>query len=167
MRAVKRKITDMTVDELKDVIHEAIAEDMEFGGRPSRSWRTASWWDRSGRRIWTGQPAKKAPLSPGMIWKMHKIILHRNAVKFYRKADNALKERVADAFDVIARNPHLDGHIKKLKGEPQTHASFPHGRSACPLGDRRCAKDCVGQDHRMERSGIQIKVHPFNACFFL
>ncbi len=29
MRAAKRKITDMTVDELKDVIHEAIAEDME------------------------------------------------------------------------------------------------------------------------------------------
>ena len=30
MRAVRRKITDMTVDELKDVIHEAIAEDMEL-----------------------------------------------------------------------------------------------------------------------------------------
>ncbi|HOW57275.1 MAG TPA: hypothetical protein PKZ12_04690 [Smithellaceae bacterium] len=29
MRAIKRKITDMTVDELKDVIHGAIAEDME------------------------------------------------------------------------------------------------------------------------------------------
>jgi hypothetical protein len=29
MRAVKRKITDMTVDELKNVIHEAIAEDMD------------------------------------------------------------------------------------------------------------------------------------------
>ena len=29
MRAVKRKITDMTVDEFKGVIHEAIAEDME------------------------------------------------------------------------------------------------------------------------------------------
>jgi hypothetical protein len=29
MKAVKRKITDMTVDELKDVIHEAIAENME------------------------------------------------------------------------------------------------------------------------------------------
>jgi len=28
-----------------------------------------------------------------------------------------LKERVADAIDVIARNPHLDGHIKKLKGD--------------------------------------------------
>jgi len=48
---------------------------------------------------------------------MHKIILHRNAAKFYRKADNALKERVTDAIDVIARNPHLDGHIKKLKGD--------------------------------------------------
>ena len=29
MRAVKRKITDMSVDELKGVIHEAIPEDME------------------------------------------------------------------------------------------------------------------------------------------
>jgi len=48
---------------------------------------------------------------------MHKIILHRNTVKFYRKADDALKDRVADAVDVIARNPHLGGHIKKLKGD--------------------------------------------------
>jgi len=29
MKAEKRKITDMTVDELKSVIHEAITEDME------------------------------------------------------------------------------------------------------------------------------------------
>ena len=29
MRAVKRKVTDMTVDEIKNLIHEAIAEDME------------------------------------------------------------------------------------------------------------------------------------------
>ncbi len=48
---------------------------------------------------------------------MYKIILHRNAVKFYRKADGALKERAADAIDVITRNPYLDGHIKKLKGD--------------------------------------------------
>ena len=48
---------------------------------------------------------------------MYKIILHRNVVKFYRKADEALKERVAAAIDVIALNPHLDGHIKKLKGD--------------------------------------------------
>lgn len=33
-----------------------------------------------------------------------------------------MQERVADAIDVIARNPHLDGHIKKLKGDLQhTH----------------------------------------------
>jgi hypothetical protein len=30
MRAVKRKVTDMTVDELKGVIHEAISKDMEI-----------------------------------------------------------------------------------------------------------------------------------------
>lgn len=48
---------------------------------------------------------------------MHKIILHRNAVRFYRKADKALKERVSDAIDVIARNPRLDGQVKKLKGD--------------------------------------------------
>jgi len=48
---------------------------------------------------------------------MHKIILHRNAVKFYRKADDGLKERVADAIDIIARNPRLGGHIRKLKGD--------------------------------------------------
>ena len=41
---------------------------------------------------------------------MHKIIFHRNA-------DKALKERVSDAIDVIARNPRLDGHIKRLKGD--------------------------------------------------
>jgi len=29
MRAIKRKVTDMTVDELKGVIHEGISEDME------------------------------------------------------------------------------------------------------------------------------------------
>jgi hypothetical protein len=30
MKAVKRKITDMTIDELKGVIHEAISEDIEI-----------------------------------------------------------------------------------------------------------------------------------------
>ena len=93
MRAAKRKITDMTVDELKGVIHEAIAEDMEVWRETFEIMADSKLMGQSGRRIWTGQPAKKAPLSPGMILKMHKIILHRNAVKFYRKADDALKER--------------------------------------------------------------------------
>ncbi|MBN2439354.1 MAG: type II toxin-antitoxin system RelE/ParE family toxin [Deltaproteobacteria bacterium] len=47
---------------------------------------------------------------------MHKILFHRNAVKFYRKADDALKKRIADAIDVVAGNPRLDSHIKNLKG---------------------------------------------------
>lgn len=42
MRAVKREVMDMTVDELKGIIHEAISEIWKFGGRPSRSWRMAS-----------------------------------------------------------------------------------------------------------------------------
>jgi mRNA interferase RelE/StbE len=58
---------------------------------------------------------------------MHKIILHRNAVKFYPKADELLKERVANAIDVIARNPHLDGHIKKLKGDLKHMHRFRKG----------------------------------------
>ena len=48
---------------------------------------------------------------------MHKILFHRNAVKFYRKADDALKKRIADAIDIVAGNPHPDSHIKKLKGD--------------------------------------------------
>ena len=42
MRAVKRKITDVTVDELKGVIHKLFQKIWRFGGRPSRSRRTAS-----------------------------------------------------------------------------------------------------------------------------
>ena len=30
MKAVKRKVSDMTVDELKSVVHEVITEDMEI-----------------------------------------------------------------------------------------------------------------------------------------
>ncbi len=48
---------------------------------------------------------------------MPKILLHRNAAKFYRNADEALKGRISDAVEAIALNPRLDGHVKKLKGE--------------------------------------------------
>ena len=30
MKAIKKKVSDLTVDELKSVIHEVIAEDMEI-----------------------------------------------------------------------------------------------------------------------------------------
>lgn len=42
MKAAKRKITDMTVDEFKGVIHEAIAEDMEVWREPFEIMVTAS-----------------------------------------------------------------------------------------------------------------------------
>ena len=68
---------------------------------------------------------------------MHKILFHRNAVKFYRKADDALKERIADAIDVIARNPRLDSHIKKLKGDLKHMHRFRAGdlRILYEIGD--------------------------------
>jgi len=48
---------------------------------------------------------------------MPKIILHRNAAKFYRNADEVLKNRIVDAVGALARNPRLGGPVKKLKGE--------------------------------------------------
>ena len=48
---------------------------------------------------------------------MHRIILHKSAVKFYNNADAALKARISAAFDVISENPRYHNHIKKLKGE--------------------------------------------------
>ena len=55
------------------------------------------------------------PAYAGMTTFYEAVIVHRYAVKFYRKADDALKKRVADAIDGIARNPHMDGHIKKRR----------------------------------------------------
>jgi mRNA interferase RelE/StbE len=48
---------------------------------------------------------------------MHRIILHKSAVKFYNNADAILKDRISEAFDVISKNPRYHNHIKKLKGE--------------------------------------------------
>lgn len=48
---------------------------------------------------------------------MHRIILHKNAVKFYNNAEAALKDRISAAFDIISKDPRYHNHIKKLKGE--------------------------------------------------
>jgi len=47
---------------------------------------------------------------------MHDIVLHRHAVKAYKKADSALKKRISEAFDIISKDPRYHPHIKKLKG---------------------------------------------------
>ncbi len=48
---------------------------------------------------------------------MYKIILHKNASKFYAKADTMLHEKINSAIETILQNPHFHIHIKKLQGE--------------------------------------------------
>lgn len=48
---------------------------------------------------------------------MYKVILHKNAAKYYRNADKKLKSRINTAVDTILENPRYHVHIKKLEGE--------------------------------------------------
>jgi mRNA-degrading endonuclease RelE of RelBE toxin-antitoxin system len=47
---------------------------------------------------------------------VYKVILHKNAIKFYRTANENLRERINRAIDFIAQNPHYSIHVKKLQG---------------------------------------------------
>ena len=58
---------------------------------------------------------------------MHKVLLHRNSSKFYQKANELLKRKISVAIDAIAQNPHLDVHVKKLKGELKHMYRFRSG----------------------------------------
>jgi mRNA-degrading endonuclease RelE of RelBE toxin-antitoxin system len=48
---------------------------------------------------------------------MYKVILHKNAAKYYRNADKKLQRRISTAVDTILGNPRYHVHIKKLEGE--------------------------------------------------
>ncbi|HVP76593.1 MAG TPA: type II toxin-antitoxin system RelE/ParE family toxin [Thermodesulfobacteriota bacterium] len=48
---------------------------------------------------------------------MYKVILHKNAAKYYRNADKKLQDRINTAVDIILENPRYHVHIKKLEGE--------------------------------------------------
>ena len=48
---------------------------------------------------------------------MYKLILHKNAAKYYRNADKKLQGRINTAVDTILGNPRHHAHIKKLEGE--------------------------------------------------
>ena len=48
---------------------------------------------------------------------MYKVILHKVAVKFYKRADTNLRKRINSAIEVIVQNPCYHIHIKKLKGD--------------------------------------------------
>ena len=58
---------------------------------------------------------------------MHKIILHKNAAKFYKNAVVSLKDRISAALHLIAKDPHYHPHIKKLKGELKNMYRFRLG----------------------------------------
>ena len=46
---------------------------------------------------------------------MYKVILHKNAVKFYVKSDTKLRQRVDAAIETIIQNLSCDIHIKNYK----------------------------------------------------
>jgi mRNA interferase RelE/StbE len=48
---------------------------------------------------------------------MYKIILHKNAAKYYSNADKKLQGRISAAVGTISENPRYHVHIKKLEGE--------------------------------------------------
>jgi mRNA interferase RelE/StbE len=48
---------------------------------------------------------------------MYKVILHKNAAKYYRNADKKLQGRINTAVDIILENPRYYVHIKKLEGD--------------------------------------------------
>lgn len=48
---------------------------------------------------------------------MYKIILHKNAAKYYRNADKKLQGRISTPVGTISENPRYHVHIKKLEGE--------------------------------------------------
>ncbi len=48
---------------------------------------------------------------------MYKIILYKDAVKFYEKMADTLRKKINVAIDSIAKNPYHNIHIKKLRGE--------------------------------------------------
>ena len=48
---------------------------------------------------------------------MYKVVLHKNAVKFYVKSDADLRKRIDAAIETITQDPTYNIHIKKLQGE--------------------------------------------------
>ncbi len=48
---------------------------------------------------------------------MYKVILHKNAAKFYKNVERKLQQRIAAAIKSISENPHYHVHIRKLEGE--------------------------------------------------
>lgn len=48
---------------------------------------------------------------------MYKVVLYKDAIKFYEKVADNLRRKINMAIDSIAKNPYHNVHIKKLRGE--------------------------------------------------
>jgi mRNA interferase RelE/StbE len=48
---------------------------------------------------------------------VYKAILHKDAIKFYKRADTNLRKRINSAIEVVVQNPRYHIHIKKLRGD--------------------------------------------------
>lgn len=48
---------------------------------------------------------------------MYKIVLTKDAVKYYRKSDNKTKRQLNEAFSNLKANPINGANIKRLHGE--------------------------------------------------
>ena len=47
---------------------------------------------------------------------MYKVVLHKNAAKYYQRAEEKLQGRINTAIDTILGNPRYQVHIRKLEG---------------------------------------------------
>ncbi|MDD2717028.1 MAG: type II toxin-antitoxin system RelE/ParE family toxin [Candidatus Wallbacteria bacterium] len=47
----------------------------------------------------------------------YKVILHRDAARFYQKANQKLQSRIAGAIDCISDYPQTDSNFRKLHGK--------------------------------------------------
>lgn len=48
---------------------------------------------------------------------MYKILLTKEAVKFYKKSDTKIKRRLNKCFEELKTNPFTGANIKRLHGE--------------------------------------------------
>lgn len=48
---------------------------------------------------------------------MYKILLHKDALKFYQKQDSKIRKRIEKAFETIKLNPYHGKNIKKMTSE--------------------------------------------------
>jgi mRNA interferase RelE/StbE len=48
---------------------------------------------------------------------MYRILLTKDAAKYYQKSDSNVKQKLNKCFEVLKANPYNDSNIKRLHGE--------------------------------------------------